>query len=179
MSYEFRKSNCQVYTIRGANGWAGVIYLSEETSEITVAMGYQHNWHHCWPYPGRGVACKTLKNFLVKASHGYIMDKFSYGSEPYLKYDESAEQLKKEIEGNRDAMRDFEDNIEGNEVRNTHEWYAILHQCESIMDHYEGDFYALPCITDVHPQLRGFIEKVWPKFVKVLRAEIEYDSRPQ
>lgn len=170
MSYEFKKSNCEMYTVTN-DGWCATIFLSEETSEISVVMGYNHNWHHCWPHPGRGVAYKTLKSFLIKASHGYIMDKFSYGSESYLKFDESAEQLKKEIAGNPAAMSDFEDNIEGNDVKTTSDWFHLVHSCEAIMEVYDGDYYAIPCITDVQPQLRGFIEKVWPEFVKLLERE--------
>ena len=182
-SYVIKKGAAEKYMVR-RDGWVATIYLDEDTGEVSVAQGYQDNYAYCWSAPGRGK--ETLKEFLVTANASYVMDKFSYGMDKWLDYDKSLDQLNAELKQKledgvitKSQMEAIEIEIEenlGDDFDNTNHWYDCLYRCEELMEAYGHDPHSLPCVTDVKPQLRGFMERVWPVFIEQLKRELDRKS---
>ena len=183
MSHVIAKSKVERYLVRDPGHWWASIMLDDSSGQVTVHSDFGM-YGHFWPAPGRGKV--TLKGFLVAHDPSYFEDKFSYGRPQYFNEDKTIAALQKDIKEATavlsdgildDIAREFEDNIEGMDFRSADQWHAAVYQCGSIVDHvYAGDISAIPCVMEVQPQLRAFMEKVWPKFVEVLEGELAGES---
>lgn len=120
---------------------------------------------------------------MISASAYYIEDKFSYGRPTYFYYEETLERLKADIkeklasgEIKKNAyvriMRDeVEDILEDIDTSKSGEFYLQVDKCSELMEAYGWDYESVPVVTGHDPQLKGFMQHIWPQFVEFLKKE--------
>lgn len=180
-SYTIKKlTGIEQYVVR-RSGWCASIFLNNDTGEVVVTQGYSNNYDYCWSSPGRGD--RSLKEFLISASVPYVMEKFSYGRDKWLDSDKTVEKIKAEIAEKHKSgeipdgkfsriMGEIEDML-GDDFKTTSEMYDHICQCDELNNEYDCDPTLIPWVTDYHPQLRGFMEKIWPEFIETLKQELD------
>lgn len=186
-SYTVKKmTGVEQYTIR-RSGWCASVYLNNETGEVTVVQSNGQNYDYCWSSPGRGDC--TLKEFLIRTETSYVMNKFSYGHMKWFNQEATVKRMREDVEKafkeeridelDRDmALEEIEENLDGDDMPGGVFAERMLSSCNTLFeDVYGSDYLAIPTVEDYHPQLRGFMEKIWPAFVESLKQEIENEKR--
>ena len=165
------RSTCERYDIRlDGLGWA--IITIDERSGLFSAVSDFGNYGYTWPCHGR----QTFKHFLVEIDTDYLKNKL--GHRDYFLHDATEKAWRKEVlESRRRGEIDKAtawgawDAINHMEFASAEQAYHDLCDSEDL-----GKVFTDPCcITlekDFSPDLRMFVERIWPAFTAALRKEL-------
>lgn len=170
------------YTIRNENNnWLASIFLDDELGQISVQSDYG-SYSYWWTKTGRGT--ETLKEFLSRANSDYVMDKFGYGGKnDHFYSSKTIDKIRQEILETRknrritkkEARDCFYELDEVDDDYNTsQELYTELDRWATTTMEliYNNSPYDIPWVNDTHPQLKAFMDKVWPLFIEEIKKEV-------
>ena len=162
------------YIIRASkHGGYAVVFMDDESGDILINPGEQIALQHFWGQSGRGT--EKLRQFLVKASAGYLQDKFSYGLSRWS-HTEAMKELKVEFEEQFGHPDSWESEVE--------ELYEKLDDLDRSSELFH---YALYCNDDVtlncdyrtfgetygNHKVDLFLKNFWPALIQHWKAELE------
>lgn len=179
------KGVCERYDVRltKGNGWA-TITLDERGGLLNIVSDYG-NYSHYWPNHGR----QTFKHFLCELGNDYLLDKLG-GRPSHFNYEKSkanvVERLKEMLRDgarvwrngeyhdfNQKMYNDADDALDSlNDYSHSADTFAV-YVSESDLNVISSDGLFEGIIVMEHsPQLRMFLERLWPPFIAQLKKEI-------
>ena len=171
------KNTCERYVIR-KDDFIAIVYLHDEFGDITIQSD-RRSFGYYWFKGGRGT--ETLKEFLLRASVSYVMDKFSYGlgGHEHFCEEKTRKNLKKLIlekrrsgqigpETARGALNDLTEIDFGAHLEG---WLTCWENSYEFKKVFPDPYVTEGFVYDVDPQLRHFMERLWPEFIEVIRLE--------
>lgn len=164
------------YTVKTKHGYA-VVVIDDDEGTILINPGDQIAFQHWWGITGRGE--KKLRSFLVRASTGYFMDKFSYGLKRWCAAT-AVKELKDELFthlGGGDWPEEITEcleQLEGHTEMSSDLFYWIAYGCSEITDlvGYDNGFGSL----SEHKAVKFFIETKWPALVEFWKNELATEA---
>lgn len=159
------------YQLRNVNheGWA--VFLVDSLGMLAVASDFGNYVHH-WPVIGwsQGSA-DDFRKFIIECDASYIIRKLGQGRQVI--------QPEATVKNIRKVVLDLRRNQSLTAVDARYEWDLIDRSC---FDHEVGfsEWYEATKLVETYelasygpePQLVGFMERVWPRFIGLLKAEL-------
>ena len=168
------------YTLRGDGIGYATVFIDDNYGDIVINSGDQIALKHFWGKQGRGT--ETLRQFLIKASDGYLKDKFSYGLTRWYA-DAAMKDLKELIEEKiggehtwpEDLVEEVED-IQGN-FTTSEGFYHLVSRSDEVTkiidevgEHPSGE-------ESANRDAARFIDRAWPHLVAHWEQELIAEGR--
>jgi hypothetical protein len=161
-------------SIKG-EGWAHLV-INTETGFFATASDWG-NYVFIWTHPG-----KEFRAFLIELQPDYLYGKLMMGRPDHKVFD--GKKTKADII---QAIEDYNNEQPGPAGEGWAYYEEELHLANAHSFEDEGDFEAWESetrLTDVWeyacycqaPECTSFCERVWPRFVALLRAELEQEA---
>jgi hypothetical protein len=180
MNIKVTRSQTETYKVYIDNRWQATIMIEDSSGLLSIQSEYGH-FSHYWGTGGRS-AGNTFKQELLRFGLDYVQNKLSYNDDlgHWFNFDETVKRIRQDILEKRRERRIespdarvlwYEaDNLE--ECKTSSEFAHQLFAKYSLMTElYDGDYLAIPIITETHPRLRKFMEVVYPIFKAELAKE--------
>lgn len=178
--YKFKKSTCERYDIRLADGWGWAIITIDENGGLFNAQSDYGNYSYSWPCHGR----KSFKHFIIELSRdkSYFLGKVAESNYYYQDKTEKAWRkevlrARKEKELNKEEAREV-----WNEIIEFDYSCAESLECEVYSNHVISKYYCEPwysfeCVKGFAPGAHEFFKKIMPIFADILSKEIEKEEK--
>lgn len=176
--FTVQKATCEKYTIKFNDNWDWAIFTIDNTGMFNCQSSFG-NYNYQWSSFG-----ECFKKFLIKLDSGYLYSKLC--EENYFDSDSYIKHCKHEVIRYR---KGFE--FDKNEARELYDLFNCL-SCDSF-DLVCEEVFSNSILSDIFcgevfnsefapekgysPNQTGFIEKVYPMFVEVLKNELKEEKK--
>lgn len=167
------------YTIRSKSHGYAVVMIDDAYGDVLINPGDQIALLHWWGKGGRGEG--KLREFLVRASIGYLKDKFSYGLSRWS-CDVAMDDLKKECAEHfgaeedhwPDSVQEVTEQLEGMGAISSDLFHYIVQGSKEIMEAfgYDGGIGG----PDDNREAAHFIDTKWPALVDHWKKELAEEA---
>lgn len=173
------KSTCEKYTLKFNKGWDWAVFTIDETGIFQCHSsfgGYSYHWN---------AFGDSFKKFLTEIDSYYLLNKTA--KQDYFdlgKYQEKVKpvivKLRKERELSKDEARELWEFVDNLDYGNSYDLVCNeIFENEILSKVYSGDVYYSDFAPerDYSPNAEAFAHNIFPKFVEILKAEIEQQKQ--